>query len=62
MWSVLFWHLPRTDDEVIEVVEGTSMVLVLRRDHDAEAAQKVMDFDNVTALRRSRVSFYFWQR
>lgn len=38
--SFFFWRLP-TDNDIVEVVEGTGMCIVLRRDYEAEAAEKV---------------------
>lgn len=42
MVSLICWRLPNCDDDIIEVVEGTSMIIVLRRDFEAEAAEKVI--------------------
>ncbi|CAM9407191.1 unnamed protein product, partial [Hapterophycus canaliculatus] len=38
--SVIFWRVPSTDTDVVECVEGTTLCTVLRRDHEAEAAEK----------------------
>ncbi|CAM9618699.1 unnamed protein product [Ectocarpus sp. 6 AP-2014] len=38
--SVLFWRVPNTDNDVVECMEGCTLCLVLRRDHEAEAAEK----------------------
>eukprot|EP00903_Cladosiphon_okamuranus_P011794 g11084.t1 len=37
--SFFFWRLP-TDNDIVEIMEGTGMCIVLRRDHEAEAAEK----------------------
>lgn len=39
--SIIFWHVPSTDADVVECVEGATLCTVLRRDHEAEAAEKV---------------------
>lgn len=37
--SFFFWKVPN-DNDIVEVMEGTGMCIVLRRDHEAEAAEK----------------------
>lgn len=41
MYAIFFWRLPNCDDDIITVVEETSMIIVLRRDFEAEAVEKV---------------------
>ena len=38
---MFFWHVPRSDNELIECMEGTSLIIVVNRDFEAEAADKV---------------------
>lgn len=37
--SFFFWRLPN-DNDIVEIMEGSGMCIVLRRDHEAEAAEK----------------------
>lgn len=39
LWSIFFWHLP-TDQDIVEMVEGSSLTIVLRRDKEVEEAEK----------------------
>lgn len=41
IYSLFFWHVPRSDNELIECLEGTSLIIVVNRDFEAEAAEKV---------------------
>ena len=41
IYSMFFWRLPRTDDELINVIENTSLIIVVNRDFEAEEAEKV---------------------
>lgn len=55
MMSLICWRLPNCDDDIIEVVEGTSMIIVLRRDFEAEAAEKVSLGDSTTWAKSTAV-------
>ena len=41
IYSLFFWHVPRSDDELINVIENTSLIIVVNRDFEAEEAEKV---------------------
>lgn len=34
--SLLCWRLPKNDQEIVNIVENTSLIIVLRRDFEAE--------------------------
>lgn len=40
LWSILFWRKPTEDKDIVDVIEGTSLVIVLRRDKEAEAKEQ----------------------
>lgn len=53
--SVLFWRVPSSDDDIVAIVEGTSMVTVLRRDLDAEKARRGAQPDSTQEERYYKV-------
>lgn len=44
MWAVFFWRTPNCDDDIIKLLEETSLIIVLRRNLAAEQAEKVSRF------------------